>query len=166
MERLLTVLAAALTISTVPGTSFAQPITDTEVEKISETFSDEPFLCQAELYEQAATGHVLTHFTAAGIDGDGNFILPLHFHFLVHARIVAFPSMGPDRPLLDTSGQRFGEHPEGEAWCGVRGGRHGSQHGRGEGSDGSKIRLQEHFHFTFNANGDVTIEFEKVTSSC
>ena len=35
-----------------------------------------------------------------------------------------------------------------------------------KGSDGSKMRVREHFHFTINANGDVTIDFEKVTSSC
>ena len=64
-RRLLTVLAA-LTIVAIPGTSFAQPITHTEIEKISETFSDEPFLCQDELYEQTATGQVVTHYTAAG----------------------------------------------------------------------------------------------------
>jgi len=35
-----------------------------------------------------------------------------------------------------------------------------------KGSDGSRVRLQEHHHFTFNANGDVTIEFEKIRASC
>jgi hypothetical protein len=33
-------------------------------------------------------------------------------------------------------------------------------------SDGSHITFQEHYHFTVNANGGVTIEFEKSKSSC
>jgi hypothetical protein len=33
-------------------------------------------------------------------------------------------------------------------------------------SDGSHLTFQEHYHFTVNANGGVTIEFEKVKSSC
>jgi hypothetical protein len=166
MKRLLTVLAV-LTMLATPGISFAQPITDTEVEKISESFSDEPFLCQDELYEQTATGHVLTHFTAAGIDDDGNFILPLHFRFLVHAKIVAVP--------LDGTGPTFIGHFRSSDSENIRSVRQGdafvevdTDHNMvvAKGSDGSKIRLREHFHFTFNANGDVTIEFEKVTSSC
>ena len=73
------------------GAGAAPPITDTQVEKFSETFSDEPFLCQEELYEQTATGQIVTHITAAGLDEDGNPILPLHFHFLIHAQVVAVP---------------------------------------------------------------------------
>ena len=118
----ITVLAV-VTILVTPGTSFAQPITDTQVEKINETFSDEPFLCQDELYEQTATGHVLTHFTATGIDDDGNFILPLHFHFLVHAKIARCPARWDRADLYWTlSVKRFGEHPEREAGRRVRGG--------------------------------------------
>lgn len=164
-RRLLTVLAA-LTILAVPGTSFAQPVTDTEVGKVSETFTDE-FLCQDELYEQSGTGHALTHFTAAGIDDDGNFILPLHFHFLVHAKIVAAP--------LDGTGPSFTGHFRTSDSENIRNVKHGevfvevdTDHNMVvmKGSDGSKMKAREHFHFTVNANGDVTIDFEKVTSSC
>ena len=34
------------------------------------------------------------------------------------------------------------------------------------GSDGTKVSLDEHHHFTFNANGAVTIEFDKATLDC
>ena len=44
----------------------------------------------------------MTHYTAAGIDDDGNFILPLHFHFLVSTKIVAVP--------LDGTGPTFTGH--------------------------------------------------------
>jgi len=36
----------------------------------------------------------------------------------------------------------------------------------GKGSDGSKLRLQGVAHFTVNANGDVTSEFERFTTDC
>lgn len=34
------------------------------------------------------------------------------------------------------------------------------------GSDGSRVILQEHHHFTVNANGETTVVFEKATASC
>ena len=36
----------------------------------------------------------------------------------------------------------------------------------GKGSDGSKIRISGVAHFTVNANGDVTSEFERFTVTC
>jgi hypothetical protein len=36
----------------------------------------------------------------------------------------------------------------------------------GKGSDGSSLRLQGVAHFTVNANGDVTSEFERFTADC
>ncbi|MGH3481574.1 MAG: hypothetical protein ACRDQD_32750 [Nocardioidaceae bacterium] len=33
-------------------------------------------------------------------------------------------------------------------------------------SDGSRATLQEHHHFTINANGEVSVEFDKVKASC
>jgi hypothetical protein len=35
-----------------------------------------------------------------------------------------------------------------------------------KGSDGSRAMFQENHHFTVNANGEVSIEFEKVKASC
>jgi hypothetical protein len=83
---------AALAVSVTPGVSFAQPITDTQVEKFSETFSDR-FLCQDEKFQVAVSGHSVTHLTAA-TDEDGKPTVPLHFHFQVHAKIVAAPLDG------------------------------------------------------------------------
>jgi hypothetical protein len=166
-SALLSIGLAALVVSVTAGTSFAQPITDTQVEKVTESFSDEPFLCQDELYDQTGTGHLLTHFTAAGIDEDGNFILPLHFRFLIHAKIVAVP--------LDGTGPTFTGHFRLSDSENIRDVKQGevfvetdTDHNKvvARGSDGSKVTLQEHFHFTFNANGEVTVEFEKVTASC
>lgn len=167
IRTLLPIGLAALTVLATAGASFAQPITDTQVERISETFSDEPFLCQEELYEQTGTGHLLTHFTTAGIDEDGNFILPLHFHFLIHAEIVAVP--------LDGTGPTFVGHFRSSDTESIRNVKQGdvfvetdTDHNKvvAKGSDGSRVRFQEHHHFTVNANGEVTIEFEKFRASC
>ena len=43
--------------------------------------------------------------------------------------------------------------------------RHGSQQGAAEGVR-SRVSLQEHHHFTVNANGETTVVFEKVRASC
>ena len=77
------------------------PVTDTFVERLSETFSD-AVPCQAERFEISGRGHMVTHFTAAGMDEDGNFNLPLRFHFLAHAKLVAVP--------LDGTGPTFSGH--------------------------------------------------------
>jgi len=161
----LTVTAALLAVP--GGAGAAPPITDTQVEKFSETFSDEPFLCQEELYEQTVTGQMVTHITAAGLDEDGNPILPLHFHFLVHAQVVAVP--------LDGTGPTYIGHFRSSDTESIRNVKQGdvfvetdTDHNKvvAKGSDGSTVQLQEHHHFTVNANGVVTVEFEKVSASC
>jgi hypothetical protein len=167
IRSLVAIVLAAVTVLATAGASFDRPITDTQVEKVIESFSDEPFLCQDELYQTTATGHLLTHFTAAGIDEDGNFILPLHFHFLIHAKVVAVP--------LDGTGPTFTGHFRSSDTESIRNVKQGdvfvetdTDHNKviAKGSDGSTVTLQEHHHFTVNANGEVTVEFEKVRASC
>jgi hypothetical protein len=160
-------LVAALGFVAMAGPALAQPpATDTTVERLSETFSD-ALLCQNELYSITANGHVLTHFTAAGIDGDGNFVLPLHFHFLVHAKVVAVP--------LDGTGPTFTGHFRSSDSENIRDVKQGevfvetdTDHNKVlmKGSDGSRVTLQEHHHFTENANGKTTVIFERVSASC
>lgn len=168
ISALLVMVVAAFVVLAAAGTAPAQPpITDTQVEKVSESFSDEPFLCQDELYEQTGTGHLLTHFTAAGIDEDGNFILPLHFRFLIHAKIVAVP--------LDGTGPTFTGHFRSSDSENIRDVKQGevfvetdTDHNKvvARGSDGSRVTFMEHQHFTVNANGETTVVFEKVRASC
>jgi hypothetical protein len=157
------VLVAALGLATP---AFAAPVTFTETEKFTESFSDEAFLCQDELYEQTVTGRLLTHLTAR-TDADGNIVPPLRFHFLVHAKVVAVP--------LDGTGTTFTGHFRSSDSETIRSVKHGAviaetdtDHNKvvAKGSDGSHLAFQEHHHFTVNANGDVTIEFEKFKSNC
>ncbi len=163
---LLPIGLAAVTVLATARASVARPVTDTQVERLSETFSD-AVPCQEERFEISGRGHTVTHFTAAGMDEDGSFNLPLHFHFLAHAKLVAVP--------LDGTGPTFSGHFRTSDSENIRNVKQGdvfvetdTDHNKVvlKGSDGSKVRLQEHHHFTFNANGEVTIEFEKASARC
>jgi len=86
---------AAFALVASAGPALAQPITFTESESLAESFADEPFLCQDELYFTSVEGHTLTHLTAAGITdlnhvvakgSDGSMAyLAEHHHFTVTA---------------------------------------------------------------------------------
>ena len=156
----------AFAVLGLAGPAVAAPITFTHSEKFTESFSDEPFLCQDELYEMTVTGHMVTHLTAR-TDTDGNIVPPLRFHFLVHAAVVAVP--------LDGTGPSYIGHFHTSDSETIRSVKHGdlfvetdTDHNKvvAKGSDGSRATLQEAHHFTVNANGEVSVEFEKVKASC
>jgi hypothetical protein len=166
MRRVLAVVLAALTLLAMPAAAFARPFTETVVERISETFSDEPFLCQDELYTISAHGFTVTHLTIE-TDDDGDFVPPLHFRFFVHAKVVAVP--------LDGTGPSFVGHFSTSDSENIRSVKHGdvlvetdTDHNTvvARGSDGSRVWLRESHHFTYNANRDVTVEFDKIAMSC
>ena len=167
MKTRIALVAAAvgLAVLATPGASFAQPITDTQVEKLTESFS-EPFLCQDELYDITATGHIVEHLTARP-DGDGGAGTPFRYHFAIHAAVTAVPS--------DGSGPTYVGHfhtSDSETIRSVKNGERlvetDTDHNKvvAKGSDGSRIRLQEAHHFTINANGDFSIEFDQMKASC
>ncbi len=157
-------LAAALALVLVAaGTALAQPpIVGTEVLRPpSETFSDEPTRCQTELYTTTfSVGHVVVHYTYFPDTG------ALHFHEMAHGKIVAVPldGTGPsyrgnwrlsdsenirnvkrgELVEVDTDSDRFVAH----------------------GSDGSRAFFKFHAHFTFNANGVKTVDFETERMVC
>jgi hypothetical protein len=152
-------VAAGLVLAAA-GTAWAQPpITDTQVEKVSETFTEE-LLCQDELYEISGRGHVMEHFTYFE-DTEA-----LHYRFMVHAKLVAIP--------IDGTGPTYTGHFRSSDSENIRNVKRGdlvevdTDHNKTilKGSDGSRIFLQEHAHFTVNANGEMTVEFEKVRESC
>lgn len=158
---------AAFVVLAAAGEAPAQPpVTHTEVETLTETFSDE-FPCTDEIYNVVADVHIVEHFTAAGIDNGGNFILPLHFQFHIRGEVVAVP--------LDGSGPAFTGHFRSSDSENIRDVKQGevfvetdTDHNKVQltGSDGSRVILQEHHHFTVNANGETTVVFEKATASC
>ena len=57
----LLVSAAGLMLATAGTASAQPPITFTDVSTFSDSFSDDPFVCQDELYAQTVSGHVVLH---------------------------------------------------------------------------------------------------------
>jgi hypothetical protein len=131
------------------------PITGTDVSRFSESFSDEPTLCQDELYTTTGTGHEVMHFTFFEDTG------ALHFHMVVHAKLVAVP--------LDGTGPSYAGSFRSSDSENIRAVRHGDglvevdtdlNRAVLHGSDGSKAFAKFHAHFTLNANGETTVQFE------
>jgi hypothetical protein len=131
------------------------PITGTEVSTFSESFSDEPILCQDELYTQTLSGHAVMHFTYFPDTG------ALVFREDVHGQNVAVP--------LDGTGPTY----TGNFWFSdtetIKAVKSGDllveqdtdfQHFVAHGSDGSRVLATFHAHFTMNANGETTVQFE------
>jgi hypothetical protein len=90
-------LAAGLMLA-VAGTARAKPFTFTEVQKNSESFSDEPTLCQNEIYTTTITSHSVEHVTYFEDTG------AVHYHFMAHGKVVAVPWTGPGLATEGTSG--------------------------------------------------------------
>jgi hypothetical protein len=145
--------SASVALLALAGTAWAQPpITGTEVSTFSETFSDEPTLCQDELYTTTANIHAVVHFTFFEDTG------ALHFHESIQGKVVAVP--------LDGTGPSYtGSFTTGDSEN-IRAVRHGdvlvevdTDRDRAvlHGSDGSKAFAKFHAHFTINANGETTV---------
>ena len=153
-------LTAGLVLA-VSGTAWAKPITFTEVTRFpTESFSDEPTLCQDELYTTTFyKSMAVEHFTYFPDTG------ALHFHEWSHGKVVAVPLDGTGPSYR---GQfRFGHS---DTYSSVE---------RQElirqtfidrfvahGSDGSRAFGKVHTHFTFNANGVKTADFEMKRLVC
>jgi hypothetical protein len=131
------------------------PITGTEVSTFSESFSDESTLCQDELYTTTVDGHAVVHFTFFEDTG------ALHFHDFAHGRVVAVP--------LDGTGPTYTGNFRSSDSENIRAVRHGDvlvevdtdlNRAVLHGSDGSRAFAKFHAHFTVNANGETTVQFE------
>lgn len=156
---------AALAALYLAATASARPITFTERGTFSESFSDST-VCQGELYTTTVNGRTLTHVTAA-TDEQGNITLPIHLRDVTWGNVVAVP--------LDGSGVSYTGRFYASNSHNIRGVRGGSafvdkdtdiNKFMATGSDGSHIMLQEHQQFTVNANGEVTVDFNKVRLIC
>jgi len=144
------------------GTARAEPaITGTEVSTFTESFSDESFLCQEELYTVTVTGRMVVHFTF--LPDTGAF----HFHEFVHAQVEAVPLDGTGTTYTGTFRASDSEN--------IRAVKHGDvlaevdtdmNRAVAHGSDGSKAYLNEHAHFTLNANGELTADLHTTRMVC
>jgi len=154
--------AAGLVLAAA-GTALAQPpIVGTEVQRLpSETFSDEPTRCQDELYTTTFSGgHVVEHYTYFPDTG------ALHFHEMAHGKVVAVP--------LDGTGPSYRGNfrlSDSENIRNVKGGELvevDTDFDRfvAHGSDGSRAFFKFHAHFTVNANGVRTVDFDTERLVC
>jgi hypothetical protein len=137
------------------------PMTGTDVSTFSETFSDEPFLCHDELYTVTANGHGVAHITFFEDTG------ALHAHEFIHAQVVAVP--------LDGTGPSYTGNFRTSDSENIRAVKQGDvlvetdtdlNRVVAHGSDGSSAYLNEHAHFTVNANGETTVDLHTTRMVC
>jgi hypothetical protein len=155
-------LGAVAVTGACAGTALAQPpTTNTEVSTFEESFSDEPFLCQDELYTVTANGHSVFHLTFFEETG------AVHLHEVVHAQVVAVPLDGTGPSYTGTFRVSDSENIRA-----VRGGdllvETDTDLNRvvARGSDGSRAFLKEHAHFTVTANGETSVELSTARMVC
>jgi hypothetical protein len=162
-STLAALLGAVAVTGASAGTALAgePPITGTEVSTFEESFADEPFLCQDELYAQTVSGHSLVHFTRFSDTG------AVHLHEDVHGKVVAVP--------LDGTGPTY----TGNFWFSdtesIRAVKSRDllveqdtdfNHVVARGSDGSKVHFDFHAHFSVNANGETSVDFDTTRMVC
>ena len=156
-------LVSAAGLMLVPaGTASAQPpITFTDVSKFSESFSDDPFVCQDELYAQTVSGQVVLHRTYFPDTG------AIHLHEDGHGQVVAVP--------LDGTGPTYTANFWSSDTESIRAVKSGDllveqdtdfNHVVARGSDGSRVLFDFHAHFTVNANGEMSADFDTTRMVC
>jgi len=161
MRRIIVVLMMTTLVAlAAAGTAWAKPIVGTEVTRWTEgPYSDESTVCQTELYSVTFSGRTVEHYTYFPDTG------VLHFHDWSHGKVVAVPLDGTGPSY--TANFRFGHS---DTFSNVE---------RGElvrhtyidkfvahGSDGSRAYLKTHEHYTINANGVKTVDFETTRMVC
>jgi hypothetical protein len=154
MRRLLALLTTVGALVTT-GTAWAQPpITGTEVSRFSESFT-EPFFCRDEPYVQTLQTHAVTHFTYF------EETQAYHFRELMHGRSVSVPLDGTG-PIYTASFR----NSDSENIRAVKRSQLLVETDTdffrivAHGSDGSRVFVTFHAHFTVNANGEMTVRFE------
>jgi hypothetical protein len=158
-------LAAGLVLAAA-GTAWAQPpIVGTEVTRSpEETYTDESTRCQTEIYATTFTnGFTIEHYTYFPDTG------ALHYHLVAHGKVVAVP--------LDGTGPSYTGHFRFSDSTNIRNVKRGELGELVEldtdldrfvahGSDGSRAFYKLHAHFTFNANGVKTVDFDTTRMVC
>jgi hypothetical protein len=154
-------LAVGLMLATAGTASAAEPpITFTDVSTFSDSFSD-TFLCQDEPYSITASGHTVVHVTYFEETGAS------HFHEVSIGKAVAVP--------LDGTGPTYTANFGDSDLENIRAVEHGDVLAEvdtdlhrvvAHGSDGSRALFKEHAHFTVNASGETTVQFDATRMVC
>jgi hypothetical protein len=147
-------VAAGFTLVTAETAAAQPPMTETVVSTFSESFT-EPFFCGGEPYLVTASGRTVIHYTYFPETG------ALRFHEASHGRATSTP--------VDGTGPTYTANFWNSDSESIRAVRHGdvlvetdTDHFRvvARGSDGSRALVVFHAHFTVNANGEATVQFE------
>ncbi len=155
-------MLAALVALAAAGTALAKPpiTVSHHVHKDTGSFTDF-VVCQGEkLYDITMTSTELVRFTAAGVDEEGNYLPPLHFHHTFVGRFVAVP--------VDGTGPTYIGHSRDTETLNAKSfeefvGTYTDDHMLvARGSDGSKINFHLHVRYSVNAKGEVTVDFVRV----
>jgi len=153
-------ILAALMAMAIAGTAWAKPVTFTEVEKFSESFTD-TFHCvnNNEPYDITVVATDVRHVTAAGIDEDGNEISPFHEHSTLVGKVVAVPAdgTGPTYTGHFNAGFQHNVNLDGPAITFTD-----RDKVTARGSDGSRLNFHLLERVTLNANGELTVDFLRV----
>ena len=158
---LLAAHAAGLMLANAGIASAQSPITGTDVSTGSESFSDEPFVCQDELYEITVSARVVVHFTYFEETG------ALHFREFIIGKAVGVPvdGTGPTYTatfqISDSENIRAVEDADVLVETDTDMNRVVAH-----GSDGSRAFLNFHAHFTVNANGELSVDFDTTRMLC
>ena len=159
----LTALAslAAMMLATAGIASAQPPTTGTAVSTFSESFSDEPWVCQDELYDITVSGRVVVHFTYFPDTG------AVHFRHFVIGKSTGVPLDGTGPIYRGTFQESDSEN--------IRAVRNGDVLVETDtdmnrlvsfASDGSRAYLNFHAHFTVDANGRLTVDFDTTRMVC
>jgi hypothetical protein len=147
-------VAAGLTLGTTETAAAQPPITDTEVSTFSDSFT-EPFFCGGGPYFVTASGHTVMHYTYFPETG------ALRFHQASHGKAISVPvdGTGPTYTanFFDSDSESIRAVRRGDVLVETD-----TDHFRvvARGSDGSRALVTFHAHFTVNANGETTVQFE------
>ena len=154
-------LSAAVLAAGVSAASAQPPVVGTDVSTFSESFSDEPFVCQDELYQITVSGRAVVHFTYFPDTG------AVHFHQFNVGRSTGVPLDGTGPTYTGTFKEADSEN--------IRAVRHGDVLVETDtdmfrvvahASDGSRAFMKFHAHFTVNADGELSVDFEKARMVC
>jgi hypothetical protein len=160
MRRLIVLVSATLVgLAMLTGVAQAKPVTLTFHEhKVTSTFTD-VIPCIGNGQELATITTVengVVHITAAALDENENPIPPYH----ITGTFTGTVTVVPQDPSLPTFTGHFA------TWFG----ENSNQKTFNDtdtftviltGSDGSTLKFHDTFHVTVNANGEVTVEFDK-----
>ena len=160
---LLTALAslATMMLATAGIASAQPPTTGTDVSTFSESFADERFVCQDELYEITVSGRVVVHFTYFRDTG------AVHFHEFIVGKSIGVPLDGTGPSYAGTFRTSDSENIRAVKAGGVLV-ETDTDMDRvvAHGSDGSLAFMKFHAHFTVNANGELSVDFDTTRMVC